>query len=58
MTADPHGSIISRADEAEQLLFSEIDPVEVENTRNSFPVEKDRRDSLYHSLLIGRTKIR
>jgi omega-amidase len=56
MTADPHGSIISRADEAEQLLFSEIDPAEAENTRNSFPVEKDRRDSLYHSLLIGRTK--
>jgi omega-amidase len=52
MTADPHGTIISRADEAEQLLFSEIDPEEVERTKTTFPVEKDRKDALYHSLLI------
>jgi omega-amidase len=51
MTADPHGTIISRADEAEQLLFSEIDPGEVERTKSAFPVEKDRRDALYHDLL-------
>jgi omega-amidase len=51
MTADPHGNIISRANEAEQLLFSDIDPLEVEEMRNSFPVEKDRKDKLYHSLL-------
>jgi predicted amidohydrolase len=54
MTADPHGTIISRANEAEQLLFSEIDPGEVDRTRDAFPVEKDRRDALYHSLLVGR----
>jgi predicted amidohydrolase len=51
MTADPHGTIISRANEAEQLLFSDIDPGEVESIRNAFPVEKDRKDMLYHSLL-------
>jgi predicted amidohydrolase len=50
MTADPHGTIISRADEAEQLLFSDIDPGEVERTKRAFPVEKDRKDALYHSL--------
>jgi omega-amidase len=54
MTADPHGTIISRAGEAEQLLFSDIDPGEVEMTRSGFPIENDRRDALYHSLLMKR----
>ncbi len=40
MTADPHGTIISRADEAEQLLFSDIDPGEVERTKKCFPGRK------------------
>jgi predicted amidohydrolase len=51
ITADPHGLIVSRANEAEQLLFSEIDPGEVERVRESFPVERDCRDSLYQVLL-------
>jgi len=51
MTADPHGNIVSRATDAEQLLFSDIDPEEVERMRSAFPVGKDRRDELYHSLL-------
>ncbi|MDD1696076.1 MAG: carbon-nitrogen hydrolase family protein [Methanoregula sp.] len=51
MTADPQGIIISRANEAEQLLFSDIDPGEVTRTRIGFPVENDRKDALYHSLL-------
>ncbi|MFY9800549.1 MAG: nitrilase-related carbon-nitrogen hydrolase [Methanoregula sp.] len=51
MTADPHGTIISRANEAEQLLFTDIDPEEVERIRNTFPVEKDHKDMLYHALL-------
>jgi omega-amidase len=51
MTADPHGTIVSRASDAEQLLFSDIDPEEVKRTRSNFPVEKDRKDALYHSLL-------
>jgi omega-amidase len=55
MTADPHGTIISRADEAEQLLFSDIDPGEVERAKKAFPVEKDRKDALYHSLHTRRT---
>ena len=56
MTADPHGTIISCADEAEQLLFSEIDPDEVERTKTTFPVEKDRKEALYHSLLIKKKR--
>ena len=51
ITADPHGVIISRANAAEQLLFSDIDPGEVERTRNAFPVGNDCRDELYNVLL-------
>lgn len=51
ITADPHGTIVSRANDAEQLLFSDIDPGDVEKIRAEFPVEKDRKESLYHSLL-------
>ena len=51
MTADPHGMIISRANDAEQLLFSDLDPGDVEKLRTDFPIENDRRDKLYHSLL-------
>ena len=29
-----------------------IDPDEVERTKTTFPIEKDRKDALYHSLLI------
>jgi predicted amidohydrolase len=50
MTADPQGTIVSRANEAEQLLFSDIDPGEVTRTRYEFPVENDRKDELYYSL--------
>jgi predicted amidohydrolase len=51
ITADPHGTIISHANDAEQLLFSDLDPSVVETTRAAFPVEKDRKDALYYSLL-------
>jgi len=51
MAADPHGTIISRANEAEQLLFLDLDPAEVAAARAALPVEKDRKDVLYHSLL-------
>ena len=50
ITADPQGTVISRANEAEQLLFSDIDPGDVTRTRNGFPVEKDRKDALYYSI--------
>lgn len=50
MTADPNGTVISRANEAEQLVFTDIDPAAVTTTRLHLPVEKDRRDALYHSL--------
>jgi predicted amidohydrolase len=42
--------IIGRANEDEQLLFSDIEPDEVERTRSAFPVGKDCRDDLYHAL--------
>jgi omega-amidase len=50
MTADPHGTIISRANDAEQLVFTDIDPAAVTTARLHLPVEKDRRDALYRSL--------
>jgi predicted amidohydrolase len=50
MTADPHGMIISRANDAEQLIFTDLDPDLVEKARQSFPVEKDRKDALYLAL--------
>ncbi|MDO9550293.1 MAG: nitrilase-related carbon-nitrogen hydrolase [Methanoregula sp.] len=51
IAADPHGTIISRANDAEQLLFIDLDPVEVTAARTALPVEKDRKDILYQSLL-------
>jgi omega-amidase len=51
MAADPHGTIISRANEAEQLLFIELNPAEVALARATLPVENDRKDTLYHTLL-------
>jgi predicted amidohydrolase len=50
MTADPHGTIISRANDAEQLNFIDLDPAVVDTTRLLFPVGQDRKDSLYRSL--------
>jgi predicted amidohydrolase len=50
IAADPHGTIISRANEAEQLLFIDLDPAEVTAARTALPVEKDRKDTLYQSL--------
>ena len=51
MAADPHGTIINRANEAEQLLFMDLDPAEVATARAALPLENDRKDDLYHSLL-------
>jgi omega-amidase len=51
MTADPQGSIISRAGDRETLLYTDIDPAVVERNRHDFPVETDRKDDLYQSLL-------
>lgn len=50
MTADPQGKIICRANAAEQLLFCDLDPSVVRETRKSLPIANDRRDSLYESL--------
>ncbi|MDD4137506.1 MAG: carbon-nitrogen hydrolase family protein [Methanoregula sp.] len=50
MTVDPYGSVISRANEAEQLLFCDLNPAVVKTARASFPVAKDRREDLYHAL--------
>jgi predicted amidohydrolase len=50
MTADPQGNVISRVNDAEQLVFTDLDVAMITTTRNQFPVEKDRKDALYHSL--------
>ncbi|MEN6442471.1 MAG: nitrilase-related carbon-nitrogen hydrolase [Methanoregula sp.] len=51
MTADPHGTIVARAGNGEELLYSEIDPVLVDTVRREFPVGHDQKDALYQSLL-------
>ncbi|MFA4877452.1 MAG: nitrilase-related carbon-nitrogen hydrolase [Methanoregula sp.] len=50
MTINPQGVIIARANDAEQLLFSDLQVSEVLTARESFPVSRDRRDVLYRSL--------
>jgi predicted amidohydrolase len=50
MTIDPHGTILARANNAEQLLFSDLRASEVRMARESFPALRDRRESVYHSL--------
>ncbi len=51
LAVDPHGTIISHANEAEQLLFMDLDPTEIDAARSALPIENDRKDALYHSLL-------
>ncbi|MFA7694439.1 MAG: nitrilase-related carbon-nitrogen hydrolase [Methanoregula sp.] len=51
MTADPHGTIIARAGERNELLYYELDPRVVEQARHDFPADNDRKDALYISLL-------
>ena len=51
MAVDSHGTIISHANEAEQLLFLDLDPAEVTAARTALPIENDRKDALYHSLM-------
>lgn len=50
LTADPYGTIISRAGSAEQMIFSDIDPALIDAARRQFPVAHDRKDALYRSL--------
>jgi omega-amidase len=51
MTADPSGNIIARAGKGDELLYYEIDPHVAECARHDFPVENDRKDALYVSLM-------
>lgn len=51
ITADPQGSIISRAGDRETLIYTDIDPKVVERIRHDFPVGNDRKDDLYQLLL-------
>lgn len=48
--ADPAGSVTGRAHEAEELLFSDLDPAHVASTRSGFPVARDCREDLYAAL--------
>ena len=50
MAADPQGTIISRANEAEQLVFTDLDPEVVGQARLQFPMDKDRKHALYRTL--------
>jgi predicted amidohydrolase len=51
ITADPHGTIISRAGDAEQLVFCDLDPALVDAARSAMPVGKDRKNTLYRDLM-------
>ena len=51
MTADPCGTRIARAGDGNELSYYEIDPFVVERARRDFPVDNDRRDALYASLM-------
>lgn len=55
MTADPHGTIISRANEAEQLVFTDLNPSVITAARHQFPVDNDRKDALYRALALDRS---
>jgi predicted amidohydrolase len=50
MTANPYGTIISRAGDTEQLVFADLDPAVADEARSSFPVGKDRREDIYRNL--------
>lgn len=50
MTVDPNGTVVARANDAEQLLFCDLDPAVVDSVRAAFPVSKDCRQELYHAL--------
>lgn len=50
LTADPWGTIIQKAGDAEQLLFSDIDLRIIEDIRTSFPIARDRKEAVYQSL--------
>ena len=56
MTADPHGTIIARAGTGNELLYYEIDPLVAECARRDFPVENDRKDALYVTLMREQTE--
>ncbi len=50
ITADPCGDIVRHAGEAEQLIFSDLDPMVVTKVRQSFPTIRDRKDEMYDKL--------
>jgi omega-amidase len=50
MVADPQGAIIQKAGDAEQLIFTDLDPRIIEEARCSFPVARDCKDVLYQKL--------
>jgi predicted amidohydrolase len=43
MVVDPWGEIVAEGGEGEEILYADIDPAFVEQTRESFPVLRDRR---------------
>jgi predicted amidohydrolase len=51
MTANPSGNIIAMAGKGNELLYYEINPLVAEAARHDFPVENDRKDTLYASLM-------
>lgn len=50
MLISPLGDVLAHATESNQLLTADISIEEVEKCRSVFPLKKDRRPALYHSL--------
>jgi predicted amidohydrolase len=47
MVISPWGEVLIEAGEGEEIVFADLDPVVLENTRKRMPVFKHRRKDLY-----------
>lgn len=47
MVAGPWGNVICRAGEAEEIVFADIEPLEISRVRNELPLLRHRREDIY-----------
>jgi omega-amidase len=47
MLVDPMGEVVEEADETEQIVYGELDPIKIQETRKSIPVTSQRRFGVY-----------
>jgi predicted amidohydrolase len=51
MVVSPWGDVMVEAGEGEGIVYAELDPEVIENTRKSLPLYKHRREGLYSTLM-------